>query len=32
MVEVTPKSIRLRKTTLLAQDRVYNRRAGRGAG
>jgi GTP-binding protein len=26
MVEVTPKSIRLRKTILLAQDRVYNRR------
>ena len=29
MVEVTPKSIRLRKTTLLAQDRVYNRRQDR---
>jgi GTP-binding protein len=26
MVEVTPKSIRLRKTILLAQDRKYNRR------
>jgi len=26
MVEVTPKSIRLRKTTLLEQDRRYNRR------
>ncbi|MCX7037716.1 MAG: translational GTPase TypA [Spirochaetes bacterium] len=26
MVEVTPKSIRLRKTILLAQDRVYSRR------
>jgi predicted membrane GTPase involved in stress response len=26
MVEVTPKSIRLRKTVLLAQDRKYNRR------
>jgi GTP-binding protein len=29
MVEVTPKSIRLRKTVLLAQDRVYNRRQDR---
>ncbi|HUI71103.1 MAG TPA: translational GTPase TypA [Spirochaetia bacterium] len=29
MVEVTPKSIRLRKTILLAQDRVYSRRVGR---
>ncbi len=26
MVEVTPKSIRLRKTILLAQDRIYSRR------
>jgi GTP-binding protein len=26
MVEVTPKSLRLRKTILLAQDRKYSRR------